>query len=94
MKIQGIIWLDDIIEKIIKKHNVKQNEIIEVLKNKPLFRYIEKGHRPGENLYASLGYTNSDRKLIIFFIYKKNKQILVLTARDMTQNERKRYEQK
>ncbi len=57
MKIREIIWLEDIVEKLEKKHSVRQNEVIEILENKPKFRFIEKGHRKGENVYAALGQT-------------------------------------
>ena len=57
MKIREIIWLEDIVEKLEKKHSVRQNEVIEILENKPKFRFVEKGHRKGENVYAALGQT-------------------------------------
>jgi len=57
LKIREIIWLEDIVEKLEKKHSVRQNEVIEVLENKPKFRFVEKGHRKGENVYAALGQT-------------------------------------
>ena len=47
MKITDVIWLEDIVEKLARKHNVKQHEVIEVLKNRPQFRFVEKGHRKG-----------------------------------------------
>ena len=61
MKIGEIIWLEDIVEKLEKKHSVRQNEVIEVLENKPKFRFVEKGHRKGENVYAALGQTYEGR---------------------------------
>ena len=67
MRIKGIIWLDDIIEKLIKKHDVKQYEVKEILANKPRFRFVEKGHRSGENVYVAMGQTDSGRYLIVFF---------------------------
>ena len=54
MKIKGLIWFDDIIEKIKRKHNVQQQEVREVLDNDPHFRFVEKGHRSGENVYAAM----------------------------------------
>ena len=93
MNITEIIWLEDIVEKLIRKHNVKEQEVIEVLKKRPKFRFVEKGHRKGENVYAALGQTNSGRKLIVFFVYKGDKQALIVSARDMTKSERKKYEQ-
>jgi hypothetical protein len=94
LKISGLIWLQEIIEKIIVKHSVSQDEIKEILVNSAHFRFVEKGYRPGENVYASLGQTDSGRYLVVFFIYKKDHRALILSARDMTPAERKRYERK
>lgn len=94
MKIKGIIWLDEIIEKLATKHNVGQNEVLEVLLNLPYFRFVEKGHRLGENVYAALGRTKSGRYLMVFFIYKKDGRAIILSARDMTSSERRRHEQR
>jgi uncharacterized protein len=87
LKIKGLIWLDEIIEKIEKKHNVHQNEVREVLVKQPYFRFVEKGHRQGENVYSAMGQTNNGRYLITFFVHKKDKRALILTARDMTKGE-------
>ena len=35
LKIDGLIWFDDIVEKLIRKHNVQQSEVREILYNKP-----------------------------------------------------------
>ncbi|MBS3919135.1 MAG: BrnT family toxin [Deltaproteobacteria bacterium] len=94
MRIQGIIWLDDVIDKLAAKHNVRQNEILEVFSNQPYFRFVEKGHRSGENVYAALGQTKNGRYLIVFFIYKKDGRAIILSARNMTPSERRRYEQR
>lgn len=94
MKISSIIWLEEIVEKINAKHLVGLDEVREVLDSSSHFRFVEKGHRPGENVYSALGQTDSGRYPIIFFVYKKGKQALILSARDMTDTERKRYEKK
>lgn len=94
MRIQGIIWLDEVVEKLATKHNVRQNEVVEVFLNQPYFRFVEKGHRFGENVYAALGQTKNGRYLIIFFIHKKDGRAIILSARDMTPSERRRYEQR
>ncbi len=94
MLIEGLIWLDEIIEKLIWKHHVQQSEVGEILSNNPHFRFVEKGHHQGEDVYAALGQTLGGRYLIVFFVYKKDKHILILSARDMTPAERRRYEQK
>ena len=59
MKIKGIIWLEEIVEKIASKHGVSQDEVREVLKEASHFRFIEKGHREGENLYSAMGQTDA-----------------------------------
>lgn len=94
MKIDGFIWYDDIIEKIERKHNVQQYEVREIFANRPKFRFVEKGHRSGENVYSASGQANSGRYLIVFFVYKKNRQVLILSARNMTNVERKEYGKK
>ena len=92
MKIKGLIWLDDIIEKIKRKHNVQQQEVREILDNAPHFRFVEKGHRSSENVYAAMGQTEGGRYLIVFFVCKTDKRALILSARDMTKAERRLYE--
>ena len=92
MKIKGLIWFDDIIEKIKRKHNVKQLEVREILENDPYFRFVEKGHRSGENVYAAMGQTEGGRYLIVFFVWKTDKRALILSARDMTRAERRLHE--
>lgn len=91
MKIKEIIWFDDIIEKLLCKHGVRQHEVREVLTNKPHFRFVEKGHCSGENVYAAMGQSHSGRYLIIFFVYKTDKRALILSAREMTKTERRLY---
>lgn len=94
MKINGILWLEDIVEKLFRKHNVEKHEVKEVLQNRPAFRFVEKGHRKGENVYSAFGQTEVGRYLVVYFVYKKANQALVLSARDMTSSERRKYEQK
>jgi uncharacterized DUF497 family protein len=94
LEIKGLIWFDKIIDKLAQKHHVNQIEVVEVLTKEPYFRFIERGHRPGENVYAAMGQTKNGRYLIIFFVYKKDGRAIILSARDMTPAERKRYEKR
>jgi uncharacterized DUF497 family protein len=91
LKITGFMWLGDIVEKLAQKHGVQQEEIKEVFANIPHFHFVEKGHRPGENVYVALGQTDAGRYLTVFFVYKKGGRALILSARDMTKAERRRY---
>ncbi|MEW6607358.1 MAG: BrnT family toxin [bacterium] len=94
MKIESIIWLRNIVDKLAVKHNVTPNEVEEVLNNKPKFRFVEKGERKGEDVYLALGQTNSGRYLSVLFIYKKTRETLILSARNMKKKERKQYGKK
>ena len=94
MKITGIIWLDDIVDKLKQKHDIEPREVREVLDSHPWFRLVEKGHRSGENVYSAFGQTEAGRYLNVFFVYKRGRRALVISARNMTQAERKTYERR
>ncbi|MCX8103106.1 MAG: BrnT family toxin [Candidatus Bipolaricaulota bacterium] len=92
MRVRKLIWFEEIIEKLSRKHRVSQNEVRDILTQRPLVRFVEKGHRPGENVYAALGRTSAGRYVIVFFVRKRDGQAIILSARDMTKAERKHYE--
>lgn len=94
MKISGLIWLEEIIQKLVQKHAVSQAEVRQVFTNRPRFLFVEKGYRSGENVYAALGQTDAGRYLIVFFIHKKDSKALILSGRDMTKAERRKYGKK
>ncbi len=52
------------------------------------------GEREDENVYLALGQTEAGRYLTVLFIYKKTKEALILSARDMANKERKMYGRK
>ena len=94
MKIAGLIWFDEIVEKLEAKHQVDKDEVKEILASRPRFQFVEKGHRADENVYSALGQTEAGRYLIVFFVYKSDARALIISARDMTKTERKKYEHK
>ena len=94
MRINGIIWLRDVIDKLAFKHRVEQEEVEEVFDNRPKFRFLEKGERAGEDVYVALGQSNAGRYLAVMFIYKKSKDALILSARTMAPKERRLYGKK
>ena len=93
-KIEGIIWLERVVEKVAGKHGIQIYEVEEVFRNRPRVRLIEKGKVKGENLYAAMGRSDGGRYLAAFFIYKKSKEALIVTARGMDRDERKDYEKR
>jgi uncharacterized DUF497 family protein len=79
------------------KYRVDPDEIEEVLRNRPKFRFVKKGDRKGEDVYLALlalGQTDSGRYLAVLFIQKPSAQVLILSARDMADKERKMYVRK
>lgn len=92
MQLYEVIWKDWFIDKIEVKHGVGTHEVEEILFGKPHVRRAQKGHVKGEDLYAAYGQTEDGRYLIVFFIRKEQTAALPISARDMTDSERKYYE--
>jgi uncharacterized protein len=94
MYIDDFIWLPDILEKLLVKHSVLQDEVEEVFFNRLRYRFVESGYRKGEDVYSVSGQTDAGRYLIVFFIQKSANTALILSARDMDKKERRYYERK
>ena len=92
MRITGFIWLEEVLEKLAKKHRVHEHEVVEVFESQPKFRFVEKGYREGEDVYAALGRSDAGSNLVVFFVHKSDGRALPVSARDMTKAERKLYE--
>lgn len=92
MQLHEVIWKDRFIDKIEAKHGVSTEEVEEVLFGKPHVRRTQKGRVKGEDLYAAYGQTAGGRYLIVFFIGKEQMAALPISARDMTDSERRCYE--
>lgn len=92
--VKGILWIEEVVDKLDTKHGVQQYEVEEIFENEPYVRFVEKGHRPGENVYAALGETDAGRYLVVFYIHKSDQWALVISAREMSDSERKRYEER
>jgi uncharacterized DUF497 family protein len=94
MRIEELIWLRDVVDKLSYKHGVEAYEVEEALNRSPKFRFIEKGEREGEDVYVALGQTEAGRYLAILFIHKSANMALILSARSMTLEERRKYGRK
>ena len=94
MKISGLIWLAEIVDKLDWKHQVQQEEVREIFRRRPKYRFVEKGHRRGENVYVAQGRTEAGRYLQVFFVYKADQRALILSARNMTSAEKRTYGKK
>jgi uncharacterized DUF497 family protein len=91
LRIIECIWLDKFVDKIIRKHNVYPEEVEEALSANPFARKLESGDVKGEDLYIAFGRTQAGRYLSALFVLKRDRRALVISARDMTKSERKKY---
>jgi uncharacterized DUF497 family protein len=90
--IRKIIWKDQFVEKLARKHGVSVDETEEVLSAKPHIRKVSKGRVKDENVYAAFGQTTGGRYLVVFYIRKVSGALLPISARDMDDAERKYYD--
>lgn len=94
MYVTDIIWLPDIVDKLAWKHHVSLAEVENVLCGQPAYRKVQRGHAPGEDVYAAFGQTDAGRYLAVFFVYKRSREALVISAREMDEHERRLYERR
>ena len=94
MKVTGIIWLREVVDKLAWKHQVTTEEVEEALAAARRFRFIETGDVEGEDLYATMSRTAAGRYLITYFVYKTTKEALIISAREMTRKEKRAYAKK
>ena len=93
MRLYEVIWKEVFVDKLAQKHRVMPDEVEQVLFSKPFIRRAEKGRVQGEDVYAAYGQTAAGRYLVVFFILKYQTAALPISARDMTQAERRYYAQ-
>jgi uncharacterized DUF497 family protein len=91
MTITDIIWLTQFVDKIESKHGVSTDEVEQMLSSRPRIQRIERGTLEDEDLYRAIGQTDAGRYLAVFFVYKGRGRALVISARDVSQRERKNY---
>ena len=91
MKIRECLWLDEFVDKIIRKHNVTSEEVEAVFSKGPLIRRVETGKVKGEDLFVAFGITDARRYLTVLFVRKMDRRALVISAPEMTKGERRTY---
>lgn len=91
MRIAGVVWHRQFVDKLIEKHGVYPDEAEDVLYGRSRFRRVARGYTHGEDVYEALGQTTDGRYLIVLFVWKTEGEALVISARDMSANERRRY---
>lgn len=91
LKWEGFDWDEGNLVKNWKKHRVSASEFEQVFFNSPLVAGLDEQHSNREPRYYALGITDAKRKLFIAFTVRK-KLIRVISARDMSQKERKVFD--
>ncbi|MCK4504818.1 MAG: BrnT family toxin [Candidatus Aegiribacteria sp.] len=86
----GFEWDEGNATKNWEKHDVSQSECEQVFFNKPLIVRRDSAHSETESRYYVLGKTDSGRLLFVVFTIRE-KLIRVISARDMTKKEERRY---
>jgi uncharacterized protein len=89
MKIENITWDEDTVDHI-SRNAVSPEEVEEVLFNDSDSPRIMRGK---ENRYLAYGKTNAGRFLLVVLIIA-NRKTRIITARDMTDREKKFYRRK
>ncbi len=88
LRIESLEIDDHILEKIECKHDIEFDEVEEVCAAEN--HHVRRGK---EGLYKDFGQTNSGRYILVVLVNKGRGQWKIVTARSMTDNERKLYKQ-
>lgn len=86
----GFDWDEGNIEKNWLKHKVLPFECEQIFFNQPLIVVHDAKHSQDEMRYYALGRTDTDRHLFVVFTIR-GELIGVISARDMSKNEKKVY---
>lgn len=88
----GFEWDDGNSNKNWHLHRVTDTECEEIFFNVPLIVAVDRKQRADEVRFRALGRTETNRWLYIAFTVRKG-FIRVISARDMTKNEVRKYEE-
>lgn len=81
-------WWDEENIEHIANHGVSPEETEQVIDDTPLIIRAKQGK------YIAFGQTDAGRYLVVVFVEKTDRRLRVITARDMTNNEKKRFKRR
>ena len=87
----GFDWDEENRTKNWESHDVSESECEQLFFNRPLIVRRDDGHSESETRYYVLGRTDASRLLFAVFTIRGDK-VRVISARDMTHAERRRYQ--
>ena len=88
---EGFAWDEGNLLKNWEKHGVSASECEQIFFNNPLIAGLDEKHSGREPRHYALGITDAKRGLFVAFTIRKNR-IRVISARDMSRNERKVFD--
>lgn len=88
---EGFEWDEGNLLKNWEKHGVSASECEQVFFNSPMISGLDEQHSEREPRCYALGITDTGRRLFIAFTIR-NGLIRVISARDMSQKERKAFD--
>ncbi len=91
--LEGFEWDEGNSNKNWHLHNVTDGECEDVFFNLPLIIASDKKHSDSEDRFFALGRTESNRWLFLAFTVR-NKLVRVISTREMTKSERRKYYEK
>jgi len=84
-------WDEEKAESNLKKHGVDFNEAATVFNDLFYVDFYDPKHSVDEQRFLMIGESNRQRLLIISYVERNNK-IRIISARELTAQERKNYE--
>ena len=90
---EGFEWNNGNSNKNWHLHRVSDGECEEMFFNLPLIVALDKKRKSGEQRFFALGRTDSERHLYVAFTIR-GRLIRVISAREMTHGEERKYEEK
>ena len=88
---EGFDWDEGNRDKNWATHKVSDVEAEQVFFSEPFIAAKDVSHTKSETRFYALGQTDAGRRLFIVFTIRK-KLIRIISAREMTRRERRRYE--
>ena len=88
----GFDWDEGNLLKSWEKHRVSAAECEQVFFNRPLVAGLDEAHSEQERRHYALGVTDAERRLFLVFAVRDGK-IRVISARDMSRQERKVFDE-
>lgn len=93
-RLDGFEWDAGNARKSQRKHAVSQAEVEQIFFNDPLLVVDDPAHSAAEQRLHALGKTDTGRFLhATFTVRREGTRLRVISVRDMSRKERKRYEQ-